>query len=77
MKVLLRPAKARSYVEDGAMTGGFAILATPVTYGDAGIMTFMISRERVVYQKDLGPKTTEIAASINSYDPDKGWTQVK
>ena len=69
--------KARNYVEDGAMTGGFAILATPVTYGDAGIMTFMMSWERVVYQKDLGPRTTETAASINSYDPDHGWTQVK
>jgi Protein of unknown function (DUF2950) len=69
--------KARRYVEDGEMTGGFAILAVPVTYGDAGIMTFMMSREGVVYQKDLGPKTAEIAVSINSYDPDNGWTQVK
>jgi Protein of unknown function (DUF2950) len=69
--------KARSYVEDGELTGGFAILATPVTYGDAGVMTFMMSREGVVYQKDLGPKTAEKGVSINSYDPDHGWTQVK
>ncbi len=64
---------AMSYIEDGGMTGGFAILATPVTYGDSGIMTFILSREGVVYQKDLGPKTTEIANFIYSYDLDKGW----
>jgi len=59
------------------MTGGFAILATPVTYGDSGIMTFMLSREGVVYQKDLGPKTTEMATFIYSYDPDNSWTPAK
>ena len=52
---------ARSYVGSGEMRG-FAILATPVTYGDSGIMTFMMNREGVVYQKDLGSKTTAAAA---------------
>jgi len=56
------------------MTGGFAILATPVTYRDSGIMTFMLSQEGVVYQKDLGPKTSEIAGYIYSYSPDSSWT---
>jgi hypothetical protein len=56
------------------MTGGFAVIASPVTYGDSGIMTLILSREGVVYQKDLGPKTTEIAASIYNYNPDGGWT---
>jgi len=65
---------AKSYLENGAMTGGFAILATPVTYGDSGIMTFMISSDGVVYQKDMGPNTTEIAGYIYSYDPDISWT---
>jgi hypothetical protein len=65
---------AKSYLVDGDMTGGFAIVATPVTYGDSGIMTFILSRQGVVYQKDLGPKTTEIADSIYSYNPDNGWT---
>jgi hypothetical protein len=55
---------AMSYLVGGEMSGGFAILATPVKYGDSGIMTFMLSREGVVYQKDLGPKTDESAAFI-------------
>jgi hypothetical protein len=56
------------------MTGGFAVLAYPVKYQDSGIMTFLMNREGVVYQKDLGEKTTEIAASIQDYNPADGWT---
>jgi hypothetical protein len=33
-----------------------------------------MNREGVVYQKDLGEKTTEIAASIQDYNPADGWT---
>ena len=68
---------AKSYIVDGKMTGGFAVLASPVIYGDSGIMTFMLNREGVVYQKDLGPKTADAAASINTYNPDQGWTPVE
>jgi hypothetical protein len=55
------------------MTGGFAILATPVKYQDSGIMTFFLSREGVVYQKDLGKDTSAVAASIKEYNPNEGW----
>ena len=65
---------AKSYIVDGKMTGGFAILATPVKYRESGVMTLLLSREGVVYQKDLGEKTTEIAASIKDYNPTQGWT---
>src|SRR5208337_2697069 len=65
---------AKSYIVGGKMTGGFAILASPVIYRDSGIMTFILNREGVVYQKDLGPKTADTAASMNSYNPDEGWT---
>jgi Protein of unknown function (DUF2950) len=68
---------AKSYVKNGKMTDGFAILATPVTYGDSGIMSFVIGRDGVVYQKDLGVKTAEVAASMNAYNPDRGWTQAE
>jgi hypothetical protein len=58
----------------GKMTGGFAIIATPVRYQDSGVMTFIMSREGVVYQKDLGADTANAAASITSYNPTDGWT---
>jgi hypothetical protein len=65
---------SNSYKADGRMTGGFAVIATPVKYQDSGIMTFIVSREGVVYQKDLGTQTTRVAASIAEYNPSDGWT---
>ena len=35
------PGGSRSYIVNGKMTGGYAILATPVKYAETGIMTFM------------------------------------
>ncbi len=67
------PGGARSYVKDGRMTGGFALLAYPVRYGASGIMTFQVNENGVVFQKDLGPRTDEIAAGITAYDPDDSW----
>jgi hypothetical protein len=63
----------KAYVANGEMTGGFAIIATPVKYQDSGIMTFMLSREGTVYQKDLGPNTSASAASIKDYNPSADW----
>ena len=50
-----------SYVVNGKLTRGFAVIASPVKYGDSGVMTFLVSQEGVVYQKDLGDKTAEVA----------------
>jgi len=65
---------AKSYMIGGKMAAGFAVIATPVKYRDSGIMTFIVSRDGVVYQKDLGPNTASAAASIASYNPTEGWT---
>jgi hypothetical protein len=67
---------ARNYVVNGRMIGGFAIVAYPAVYQDTGIMTFMMNQDGVVYQKDLGKHTTELAPKINRYDPDASWTVV-
>jgi len=64
---------ARSFVVNGKMTGGFAVIASPVKYQDSGIMTFILSREGTVYQKDLGPNTSAAAASIKDYNPTADW----
>jgi hypothetical protein len=59
------------------MTNGFAILATPVKYGETGIMTFMIGPEGIAYEQDLGPETEKIAAAIQEYNPDESWWPVE
>jgi hypothetical protein len=64
---------AKDYVVNGKMTGGFAVLAYPAEYRNSGIMTFLVGRDGVVYQKDLGEKTSEVAQSLMEYNPADGW----
>ncbi|HVA79024.1 MAG TPA: DUF2950 domain-containing protein, partial [Candidatus Binataceae bacterium] len=71
------PGGARSYIVDGKMTGGFAIVAYPVSYRNSGVMTFIVNQDGQMYQKDLGPNTTQIASAMTAYDPDATWTPVK
>lgn len=71
------PGGAKSYIVNGRMTGGFAILATPVQYAETGIMTFMTGSDGIVYERDLGPDTAKIAASIQEYNPDEDWAPVE
>ncbi len=71
------PGGARSYIEDGEMTGGFALVAYPGEYADSGVMTFMINRDGILYEKDLGDETSELASQIQEYNPDSTWTEVE
>ncbi len=70
------PSGARSYVKQGRMTEGFALLAWPARYGASGIMSFIIGPDGVVFQKDLGPETAARAAATSLFDPDLSWTRV-
>ena len=70
------PEGARSYIVDGHMTRGFALVAYPAHYGSSGIMTFIVNQVGVVFQKNLGEKTAEIAAAMTEYDPDGSWDPV-
>lgn len=68
------PGGERSYLDDqGLMTRGFAAVAWPAKYGNSGVMTFLVNQRDIVYQKDLGPGTAELAAAIRSFDPDATW----
>jgi hypothetical protein len=67
------PMGQMDYVIEGAMIGGFALIATPAQYGVTGIQTFMVSHNGIVYQKDLGPDSLTIVKQIDRYNPDKTW----
>jgi hypothetical protein len=68
------PGGAKSYLVDGALTGGFAAVAWPAQYRASGVMTFIVGQDGVVYQKDLGDETARLAQSLAVYDPDSSWT---
>ncbi|HUN89263.1 MAG TPA: DUF2950 family protein [Terriglobales bacterium] len=68
---------AKKYSVNGKMTGGFAVVAYPASYGDSGIATFMMSQQGVLYEKDLGKTTNEIASAMTEFNPDKSWKVVR
>ena len=57
--------------------GGFAFVAYPAEYRSSGVMTFIVNRDGVVYQKDLGPKTARRVDTLTQYDPDATWKKVE
>jgi Protein of unknown function (DUF2950) len=67
---------AKDYIVDGRMTGGFAILAFPADYRNSGIMSFIVGKDGIVYQKDLGEKTQDLALAMTEYNPGDGWINV-
>jgi len=69
------PGGAKSYVKNGKMTEGYALIAWPAKYGDTGIMTFIMSQDGVVYQKNLGPGTATLARATTAYNPDSSWSK--
>lgn len=71
-----RAGGERSYIKDGHMTGGFALVAYPVAYGASGVMTFVVNQRGIVFQKNLGPQTDAVARDMKVYDPDDSWDPV-
>jgi hypothetical protein len=71
------PGGKMNYLADGHLTKGFALVAYPDEWGNSGVMTFIVNQDGKVYQKNLGPQTSEAAAQITEYDPDSTWQEVK
>jgi hypothetical protein len=71
------PGGAKSYVADGKLTGGFALVAWPADYGNSGVQTFVVNQQGIVFQKDLGAQTDQTARAMTAYDPDGTWTPVR
>lgn len=68
------PGGEKNYLDgDGRMTAGFAAIAWPAKYDNSGVMTFIINRRDIVFEKDLGEETAALAAEIQLFDPDGSW----
>src|ERR1700677_1376727 len=82
LHVLTRQGKngsggAKSYLVNGKMTEGFAFVAYPAEYRSSGVMTFLVSADGVVYEKDLGKKTEGVAKNIKEFNPDSSWRKTE
>jgi len=70
------PGGARDYIVRGKMVRGFALVAYPAEYKTSGVMTFLVNQTGRIFQKDLGPRTTELAERMTSFNPDRTWKEV-
>ena len=70
------PGGAYSYLIGDRMSRGFALIAWPAKYADTGVMSFMISHDGQVFEKDLGPDSEQLAKSMKRFDPDDSWQTV-
>lgn len=70
------PGGAYDYRLGNNMSRGFALIAWPVSYGDSGVMSFMISHDGQVFEKDLGPDGGKQAQAMTRFDPDSSWQEV-
>jgi hypothetical protein len=59
------------------MIAGFGLLAWPAEYGVSGIKTFLVNQDDVIYEKDLGPSTTDAVKAMTVFDPDRSWRRVR
>ena len=71
------PGGAKSYLKDGKLTGGFAVVAWPADYGNSGVKTFIVNQRDLVFEKDLGADTAKVAEAMTEYDPDATWDPVE
>lgn len=56
-------------IEDGAVV----FVAYPAEYRSSGVMTFIVTSDNVIFEKDLGPKTAKLAKAIGDGTPDLSW----
>jgi Protein of unknown function (DUF2950) len=71
------PGGKYSFIINGNMIAGYALVAYPDKWGNSGVMTFIINQQGRVYEKNLGPNTAKLASAMTEYNPDPTWKLVR
>jgi hypothetical protein len=64
-------APTNSHVSGSHKKGGLVLVAYPAEYRSSGVKSFIVTKNDIVYEKDLGPGTTTVAPTIKSRT--SGW----
>jgi Protein of unknown function (DUF2950) len=70
------PGGKFSYIINGNMIAGYALVAYPAKWSNSGVMTFIVNQQGRVYQRNLGPDTAKVAAAMTEYNPTPSWKLV-
>jgi hypothetical protein len=65
-------AGSNNHVSRSRKTGALSLVAYPVDYRSSGVMTFIVTKNGVVYEKDLGSKTPTVSKDLER-GPDSSW----
>ncbi len=65
-------AGSNNRVSGSRKTGALSLVAYPADYRSSGVMTFIVTKNGVVYEKDLGSKTPIVAKDLKR-GPDSSW----
>ena len=71
------PGGAYNYIINGNLIAGFALVAYPAHWGESGVMTFIVNQWGIVYERNLGAQSADIATAMTAFDPDQDWRAVK
>jgi Protein of unknown function (DUF2950) len=59
--------------DKGKTSGGFALIGYPAEYRSSGVMTFVVGKNVIVYEKDLGGNTSTVASTMTAFHKDGTW----
>ncbi|MCP3902063.1 MAG: DUF2950 domain-containing protein [Planctomycetes bacterium] len=71
------PGGAIDYLDGDQLLRGYALVLWPAEYDRTGVMTFITSHHAMVYERDLGEDSADIAAAMIDFDPDEMWRAVE
>lgn len=52
---------------------GAIFVAYPAEYQSSGVLTFVVTKNGVLYEKDLGSQTATLAKAMTTWKPDRSW----
>jgi Protein of unknown function (DUF2950) len=64
-------------VAGGHGIAAVTLVAYPAEYRSSGVMTFLVTANGRLYEKDLGPNTSTLASAITAHKPASGWHLVR
>jgi hypothetical protein len=71
------PGSAHSYLVNGHMISGHALLAWPNEWGVSGIQSFICGESGKIFEKNFGQRSNQLGRSMQVYNPDKSWKLVE
>jgi Protein of unknown function (DUF2950) len=79
IRLLTEPLKKGAGAEGNNSSAGAmpVVVAYPAEYRSSGVMTFIVTEDGVVYEKDLGPDTTTLARKMTAGTLASSWRRAE